>query len=77
MNANPDMKAWKAIGLILRESLLDLVNFCFLLGEVCVQKKTQKNLETNYGISTTIEMKTQVQSTKRRRRLSETKEETR
>ena len=42
-----------------------------------MQKKTQKNLETNYGISTTAEMKIQVQSTKRRRRLSETKEETR
>ena len=42
-----------------------------------MQKKTQKNLETNFGILTTVEMKIQVQSTKRKRRLSETEEETR
>ena len=44
-----------------------------------MQKKTpQNNLETNFDISTPIEkMKIQVQSTKCRRRLSETKEETR
>ena len=42
-----------------------------------MQKKTQKNLETNFGILTTVELKIQVQSTKRKRRLSETEEETR
>ena len=44
-----------------------------------MQKKTpQNNLETNFDISTPIEkMKIQIQSTKCRRRLSETEEETR
>ena len=42
-----------------------------------MQKNTQKNLETNFGILTTIEMKIQVQSTKNKRRQSEIEEETR
>ena len=42
-----------------------------------MQKKTQKNLETNFGMLTIVEMKIQVQSTKCKRRLSETEEETR